>query len=218
MRRLDIRSHKIILFKRSYAPRARLPLGWMILAIFLSGCSGILYSSLDRDDIRATAQDIATTRLATTVEVIILPTLTLGPDVPTATVNPTFCPQEDLDTWKEDLLIDIELLFSEVASVNSNSNSPEQINEIYIRARSQAGSLRHSPHPGCAEKVVLRVTNLYEQFRSLIEAVQAGDPTNIQMEREAFQKAKSRLTSELRDILSDKDFKVFNAIVWAGRG
>ena len=191
-----------------------LPLGWMTLALFLSGCAGVFYSALDQDAIRATAQDIATTRLATTVEVVVIPTLTLGPDAPTATVNVAFCPQDELGTWKEATLIDIKKLFSEVAIFNSNSYSAEQLNEIYLRARAESNSYNRSLHPKCTDQVRKRLANLYERFYLVIEAEQAGDPANVGTERTAFLKAKSKLTRELRDLLSDKDFKVFNAVIW----
>lgn len=204
--------------KRNSGSHAWLVLGLMTLAMFLSGCAGVLYSSLDKDEIRATAQDIATTRLATTVEVVVIPTLTLGPDAPTATVSAAFCPRDEFDTWKEVTLSDLEMLFSEVAIFNSNSYSAEQLNEIYSRARAESNSYNRSLHPKCTDQVRKRLANLYERFYLVIEAEQAGDPANIGTERTAFLKAKSKLTKELRDLLSDKEFNIFYAVLWKNGG
>ena len=203
---------------RNSGPHAWLALGLMTLAMFLSGCAGVLYSSLDKDAIRATAQDIATTRLATTVEVVVIPTLTLGPDVSTATENAAYCPQEELDNWKEIALTSLKLLFSETAIINSNSYSTEQMNEIYLRARAESNSYTRSLHPSCTDQVRKRLADLYERFYIVIEAEQAGDPANIGTERTAFLKAKSKLTKELKDLLSDKEFNVFYAVIWKSGG
>ncbi|MCH7663568.1 MAG: hypothetical protein IH859_06830 [Chloroflexi bacterium] len=208
-----MRFYKVQFTLGSFALNAKVILGWLILALLLNGCSGILYSSLDKDEIRATAQDIATTRLATTVEVIILPTLTLGPDIPTATVDPTFCPQDELTIWKEIALADIELLDSEIQILNSESYSAEQLNEIHLRAQSQAGSLPQSSFPRCAMKAVRRLANVYLQFVITMEVMQGDDRANLSLERTTLLEERTRLFQELRRLLSDKEFRELKAAI-----
>lgn len=184
-----------------------------ILSAVFSACSGIFYSSLGEDEIRATAYDIATTSLATTVEVTINSPATAGPGEPDATLDPTFCPDDELDTWREFALANIQSLDEDLQVLAVEEIDSSQLEEILPRADSQIFAVLGTPHPRCADRASRRLSNVYEELVDTIEALLAGNRATIPFEKSELLDAMERLFKELRILFSDTDVKEFEEIL-----
>lgn len=182
------------------------------LPLIISACSGILYSSLGEDDIRATAYNIATTSLATTVEVTINAPESSDPVQPEATLNPVYCPEEELETWRQYALNSLISLSSQTAILFSDSVEAGELEIVKENISAQLSEVYSIKYPPCVGKAVQRLKIVYEEVIDTIDAKIEGNPATYPYEKKQFIQANYRLRRELNKLFGDAKFKDFKNI------
>ncbi|MDH3943405.1 MAG: hypothetical protein OEV06_04865 [Anaerolineae bacterium] len=185
----------------------------LLLAMLLQGCAGVFYSSLTDADIRATAYDIATTRLATTIEVPPEVARTLAPGQPTATLDPTFCPPDAVAVWVDAALADIAILDQEISILLGEVYTPDQLIQIVKRAEERSAAWELEEEPRCAIKANRRLAQVYDQFAETINARLSGDLNALPQAKLKLQQSIQKLMDAIREFVHGEAFKPFDDLL-----
>lgn len=185
----------------------------VLSVISMGGCAGVFSSAYTEEEMRETAYHIATTQLATTPEVVVRITATLEPGAPTPTVDPTYCPPDEIAIWKETALVDVILLDADIQIIFLGSYETDELEEIMTRAHSQIISIEQSSFPRCAEKAVRRLIGVYDQFIDTMEAIQSRNPATLPHERAELIEAMPKLIRALKELFVGEDFRDFEDVL-----
>jgi len=196
-----------------YQRATRLMLAGVLAILGLQGCGGLLYSTLTDADIRATAYDIATTRLATTIEVPPQVLLTNAPGAPTATLDPTFCPPDLLAAWKEATLADISILDQEISILIGDEYTPDQLLQMVGRAEQRSAQLILEEEPRCAITANRRLSDVYTQFATTLNVRLSGNLAGLPQEKLRLQQSIQKLMDAIREIIHGEDFRPFDQLL-----